>query len=467
MTVSLRTLLPRTASVVLAGLAAALLAGCWERPPMDTEQVGYRGTGMELVVNPRTAAKLVQLNEVPTSPPALPAGGTLAKAVFQNVQVLGELDSNEFTRTMLAMTAWVAPATGCTYCHAAGEPLSSDKLYTKVVARKMLQMTRKLNTEWTSHVAATGVTCYTCHRGNPVPQNIWFQEPGKGEGQMYAGMRAGQNRPGPTVGLASLPIDPFTPYLDQAQGIRVGGTQALPVGGGKSIQHTEMTYALMTHMSKALGVNCTYCHNSRSFVDWDNARPQRVTAWHGIRMVRDVNTGYLETLKAVFPAERLGPTGDVPKANCLTCHQGVFKPLYGAAMAKDFPALTGAPAAGPAAPAAATEAAPAAAASSDPLARVLFAVGKSELDPQALDAIAVASKALTADAALKVDLSGFADKTGSPDKNMELAKQRAFAVRDALKAGGVGDDRINLRKPEFVIGGDAAESRRVDIVAAH
>ena len=27
------------------------------------------------------------------------------------------------------------------------------------------------------------------------------------------------------------------------------------------------------------------------------------------------------------------------KVNCATCHQGVYKPLYGAPMAKDYPAL--------------------------------------------------------------------------------------------------------------------------------
>ena len=35
-------------------------------------------------------------------------------------------------------------------------------------------------------------------------------------------------------------------------------------------------------------------------------------------------------LKDVYPRARLGPVGDPPKANCATCHQGAFKPLYGA-----------------------------------------------------------------------------------------------------------------------------------------
>ena len=44
-------------------------------------------------------------------------------------------------------------------------------------------------------------------------------------------------------------------------------------------------------------------------------------------MVRDLNKDYLEPLTDVFPANRLGPTGDVAKVNCATCHQGVDKPL--------------------------------------------------------------------------------------------------------------------------------------------
>ena len=56
-------------------------------------------------------------------------------------------------------------------------------------------------------------------------------------------------------------------------------------------------------------------------------------------MVRDVNTTTWSRCTGTFPARRLGPTGDAPKANCATCHQGVYKPLYGAPMAKDYPAL--------------------------------------------------------------------------------------------------------------------------------
>jgi photosynthetic reaction center cytochrome c subunit len=97
----------------------------------------------------------------------------------------------------------------------------------------------------------------------------------------------------------------------------------------------------MISQSKSLGVNCTFCHNSRQFASWDQAPPQRVTAYAGIQMLRDVNTNYLAPLASVYHPSRLGPMGDAPKAQCLTCHNGVNKPLYGFPMAKHYPALWG------------------------------------------------------------------------------------------------------------------------------
>ena len=103
------------------------------------------------------------------------------------------------------------------------------------------------------------------------------------------------------------------------------GPTALPTGNRQSIKQTEWTYSLMVHMSESLGVNCTFCHNSREFGDWAQSPLQRTTAFHGIRMARDLNNAYLVPLTGSFPAERLGPTGDVAKVSCATCHQ-VYTP---------------------------------------------------------------------------------------------------------------------------------------------
>jgi len=329
----------------IAVAAGALLAMAtlmhWERPPMASTQLGPRGVGMVWTQNPRTEAIVKSKNIAPESDPPAQLSGIKVKDSpdYQNVKVLGDLDVEEFNRLMGAITNWVAPDEGCTYCHNP-ENMADDGLYTKVVARRMLQMTRQINTMWTPHVQQTGVTCYTCHRGNPVPANLWFKNDGPPHAGGMSASRQGEGLSSKSVGMTSLPYDPFTALLAKGAQIRVDGTTALPTDKpGASIHDTEVTYGLMIHMSEALGVNCTFCHNSRQFASWSESRPQRVPAWHGLRMVTDLNETFMASLQGTFPKNRLGPSGDVAKINCATCHQGVNKPLYGVSMAKDYPEL--------------------------------------------------------------------------------------------------------------------------------
>ena len=330
----------RVVSTIASLALGAALCGC-EHPPVDAVQDGFRGTGMDQMINPRSDAVRATKNVVPEPLPAASAEGPLASVVYQNVQVLNDLSVGQFTRVMLAMTQWVAPPDqACNYCH--GGNMASDDKYTKVVARRMLQMVRHINSDWKDHVGQTGVTCYTCHRGNAVPQYVWFKNPGESKAR---GLSAHNDNLFSSVGtsaLSSLPYDPFTAYLLGSEDIRVNGDAALPVRGqNESLQHTELTYSLMMHMSSGLGVNCDYCHNTRSLSQWNTSTPQRVTAWYGIRMARNLNNEYLVPLTPVFPEHRLGIKGDVAKVNCQTCHQGVFKPLYGESMLKDYPELAG------------------------------------------------------------------------------------------------------------------------------
>jgi photosynthetic reaction center cytochrome c subunit len=327
--------------LVLCVWAALMLTGC-ERPPIETVQTGFRGTGMEQIYNPRTLLKQASLNQAPAAPDAASADGPKASQVYQNVKVLGDLSVGQFNRQMVAITQWVAPDQGCAYCHNV-QNFADDTKYTKVVARRMIQMTQKVNQDWKPHVAETGVTCYTCHRGNNVPTQVWTEPKDRKYANSLLGDLAGQNIATKEAGLSSLPFDPFTPYLKDAAPIRVNGNEAMAGVGENanraSLKQTEHTYSLMLHMSQSLGVNCTYCHNTRNFQSWEESRPQRVTSWYGIRMARELNNEYMTPLTDVFPEHRLGPKGDVAKVNCSTCHQGAFKPLYGAAMAKDFPEL--------------------------------------------------------------------------------------------------------------------------------
>lgn len=336
----------RAAPALIALVAAAVIAGC-ERPPPDVTQLGYRGVAMEQLDNPRTLAAAMRTNQAPqtTARPPVAPGTPTAGSVYQNVQVLGDLDVGSFTRLMAAITEWVSPEQGCAYCHQ-GANFANDDLYTKVVARRMLQMTQHINSSWKPHVAGNGngVTCYTCHRGKPVPEKLWFAEPGLKQAGGMASSRQGQSLAMHSVAYSSLPYDPFSTFLLKDEEIRMQASAALPPGGkGKAIgtKATEHTYGLMMHMSQSLGVNCTYCHNSRAFSSWDQAPPARATAWHGIRMVRDLNVNYLEPLGPQYPANRIGKTGDAPKVYCTSCHNGQSKPLNGANMLQHFPSLAG------------------------------------------------------------------------------------------------------------------------------
>jgi photosynthetic reaction center cytochrome c subunit len=327
----------------LVALLAIVILLDFERPPILAVQRGFRGTGMDQIYNPRTLAVLDAAAKVPASLPPVSAAGPKAGKVYKNVRVLGDLSVGQFTRLMVSITNWVAPKQGCAYCHNVAN-MADDSNYTKVVARRMIQMTQNVNGNWQSHVQHVGVTCYTCHGGNPVPKNIWFHDPGPAAAGGITEASTGMAHPTKLINLSSLPYDPFTPYLEQAADIRVQGTTALPTGNLSSIKETEWTYALMIHFSQSLGVNCTYCHNTESFGNWATSSPARVTAWYGIRMVRDLNNAYLDPLNSVFPDYRKGVLGDSPKVNCATCHQGLFKPLNGVSMLGGFPELAGPPA---------------------------------------------------------------------------------------------------------------------------
>ena len=127
------------------------------------------------------------------------------------------------------------------------------------------------------------------------------------------------------------------------------------------------------------------------------------------------------------------------------------------------PAPTPAPA--PAAKAVAPPApAPAAVAVSLP-AKVYFDVGAATIGADGSKTIGAVADLVKKDG-VKIAITGYTDKTGDQARNEELAKNRALAVRDALKAAGVAESVIEMKMPMFVelgTAGGEAEARRVEI----
>lgn len=300
-------------------------------------QTGPRGLGMEVAKFPAADPTIADFY---TEPAIKPEGGEqLAKDVYENVQVLGDLTEDNFNRLMNAMTAWVAPEQSCAFCHGEEGDFASDALYTKVIARRMIEMTREINSSWSDHVAPAGVTCYTCHRGQNVPSHVWFDITPLNK--TMSGWAANQNQATSLSQSTSLPSDALQKYLVEYEPIRVTDTAPRVANAGTaSIQQTERTFSLMNYFSNALDVNCTFCHNTRAFGEIDQSTPQQQQALLGIGMLLELNNDYLLPLAPSLPASQLGPLhADGPKAGCATCHKGHSKPLGGLETLHDWPEL--------------------------------------------------------------------------------------------------------------------------------
>jgi outer membrane protein OmpA-like peptidoglycan-associated protein len=123
------------------------------------------------------------------------------------------------------------------------------------------------------------------------------------------------------------------------------------------------------------------------------------------------------------------------------------------------------PAAAPAAAPKAADTAPAMAAKPDSV--IFFDSGKASLPAGAGKTLEAAIAKMKLNAASKAVISGYNDATGDKEKNALLSKERAKAVREALRAAGVAgeaDARIEMRKPDETMGGvDAEAARRVEV----
>ncbi len=127
------------------------------------------------------------------------------------------------------------------------------------------------------------------------------------------------------------------------------------------------------------------------------------------------------------------------------------------------PAASSVAVAAPAAMAAAVSADAASVKVENGVVKFYFAPGKVELaqdGAKALTDILIAAKT-----GKKVGISGYVDPSGDAAKNAELAKQRAFAVRDLLTSSGVSAEQIVLVRPNDIKAGatSAAEGRRVEV----
>ena len=342
------------AAVGVAGAAAFILAvPRWNPLPWTAEETSIPGNAVFVPV-----ATGYALNKPPPPLPPAAAGGPSATETYKNVKVLTDVSAAEFMRLQYAITDWVAPKQGCDYCHV-GTNYAADDKPQKNVARIMLQMTRHLNADWDTHVGAAGMTCYTCHRGQPIPGQAWFPNPPKTP-NVYIGHREDWQESADTV-RKFFPDNGWAEYFFDDQPIAVNSETVEPGPTLHSWPEATRIYEMMMQMTDGIGVNCGFCHQSRAFNDWNQSTPYRWNAWWAIRMTRDLNKNFLVPVWAalpqtrtlerendipVIPARFTGPQGGNGLVVCATCHLGLSKPMNGANMVHDYPGL--APARNPA-----------------------------------------------------------------------------------------------------------------------
>jgi photosynthetic reaction center cytochrome c subunit len=336
-------------------LAFVFFVPQWRLPGTGT-QLGPRAASM-VQFDPTPAEAAVQ-NQKPPVLPVVADDPRPATAAFKNVKVLTDVNAGDFMRLQNAMTAWVAPKQGCGFCHA-GTDYASDAKPTKQAARVMLAMTRHINTAWKSHVGgqtgAGGVTCFSCHRGQPVPSEVWYQSPPNPGRPMIDKQEDYQERA--TTVRTFFPNEGYEEYLLQATPGLAQSYTALPSKEVGSQIEVKRLYEMMMQMSDGVGVNCGYCHESRAFFDWRQSTPARWTGYSGITLTRDINRNFILKLEAILPQSRavvgdtrtrlslpardVGPQHGDGLADCATCHHGTPKPLASLNLIRGFPALAG------------------------------------------------------------------------------------------------------------------------------
>jgi len=97
---------------------------------------------------------------------------------------------------------------------------------------------------------------------------------------------------------------------------------------------------------------------------------------------------------------------------------------------------------------------------------VFFASGSAALDDTAKGVVRMKAAEVMG-IGTPITITGYADKTGNVQANVELAKKRAAAVRETLVNLGIAPERIRMVPPVSVTGSaDDSRARRVDIIVA-
>jgi photosynthetic reaction center cytochrome c subunit len=286
-----------------------------------------------------------------------------------NVQVLAGLSSAEVWTYMVQYVSG-GLGVGCQYCHDINN-FAADTYPQKVAARNMLYMVSDVNSQFIVDLPnwrGNYVQCATCHNGQPnnleavgeqfvksIPNIPVTVDPLDEQGVPILDPALKPAAISEPVGLQDAvlyyiynyqvwkPFDPAVPESGR-------GSLALTKDGGRTQDQVTINQNVMNYQSWSLGVGCTYCHNSRNFVDYElNAAGNLANPVYGYNKLKAQRMMQLTTYLAEnwptygaiaktavpttleggasrFSYQTLGDGQIYNVPGCYTCHKGVNIP---------------------------------------------------------------------------------------------------------------------------------------------
>jgi photosynthetic reaction center cytochrome c subunit len=205
-----------------------------------------------------------------------------------NVQVLVGMSSAQVWTYMQQYVSG-ALGVGCQYCHNI-ENFASDEYEQKIAARNMLYLVNDVNAEFIVDLPnwrGNYVQCATCHNNQPqgmeavgqqfinsVPPILVTVDPLDEMGMAITDPELKPEAIQEPVDLKEAILyyvynyQVWDPY-DPARADSGRGSLALTYDGGRTQDQVTINQNVMNFHAWALGVGCTYCHNSRNFVAYE------------------------------------------------------------------------------------------------------------------------------------------------------------------------------------------------------
>jgi hypothetical protein len=194
----------------------------------------------------------------------------LAEEAYPNIEILKGMPAQRLPAIMAMFSRSLGAP--CTHCHVEGAMDKSDKAqFAK--AREMFRMRN-----WIAQNAKIESTCWTCHRGNPVPAA------------------------GPQIDTSLWPVGLELPAEQ-------GAHPASKVYKNLKFLNSKASdlKSSMLFISASLGVGCSHCHVAG---EWEkDDKPAKNVARSMLAMVRDTRREFTNT--------RMG---------CPSCHHGATRP---------------------------------------------------------------------------------------------------------------------------------------------